>query len=75
MHPIIAKDDAENGGINMKSYVAERQIRLVGKGWEIREWLRRERRAAGNDAMLLETLERYSFSRKTGDRRSNLRVL
>lgn len=59
----------------MKSYVAERQIRLVGKGWEIREWLRRERRAAGNDAMLLETLARYSIGCKPGDRRSRLRVL
>ncbi|TMV51372.1 Z-ring formation inhibitor MciZ [Paenibacillus mesophilus] len=44
----------------MKSYVTEKQIRMVGKGWEIREQLRKMSGVAGSGpselAALLPTL-------------------
>lgn len=59
----------------MKSYVTERQLRLVGKAWEIREWLRQQRRALGNDAVLTEVLASKTVHGDADIRRPALRVV
>lgn len=40
----------------MKSYVSETQLRMVGKGWEVRERLRKLKESAGGPAELVTLL-------------------
>jgi len=42
--------------MKMKSYVSETQLRMVGKGWEIRERLRKLKESAGGPAELVTLL-------------------
>lgn len=44
----------------LKKYASDRQLRLVGKAWEIRHALRQEQRQKGGNTPLAETLPRPS---------------
>jgi hypothetical protein len=46
----------------MKSYIAQRQWRLVGKAWEIRTYLRAQMRTESEEAKLAEFLEKRTAS-------------
>ncbi|MFC0214251.1 Z-ring formation inhibitor MciZ [Paenibacillus chartarius] len=53
----------------MKSYVAERQFRLAGKAWEVREYLRQQARAASSgDVLLADWLSVRTSAVKMKDR-------
>lgn len=59
----------------MKCYVTERQLRLAGKAWEIREWLRQQRRTAGDHTAICDLLARQTKHLPGSVRQPELKVV